>query len=67
MEPSFEALVEQVRTRSVEEKEYLKFLLERDLVAARRGEIAENHRRSEIEATQGKLKFSSSLSELKKW
>jgi hypothetical protein len=66
MEPSFEILVEQVRTRSFEEKEELKFLLERDLVNARRRDIAENHRRAKNEIKRGKVKFSNSVDELKK-
>jgi hypothetical protein len=63
---SFEALVENVRTCSTEEKEELKFLLERALIEERRGEIKENGRRSMEELKHGKLKFSSSISELKK-
>jgi len=63
---SFEALVENVRTCSTEEKEELKFLLERALIEERRDEIKENGRRSMEELKRGKLKFSSSISELKK-
>jgi hypothetical protein len=66
VDSNFEVLVEQVRTRSVEEKEQLKFLIERDLVEARRRDIAENHKRSEEEAKGGKLKFASSIDDLKK-
>jgi predicted translin family RNA/ssDNA-binding protein len=63
---SFETLVEKIRTCSVEEKEELKFLLERALIEERRREIRSNHRRSLDEAKRGKLKFSSSVSDLKK-
>jgi hypothetical protein len=63
---SFETLVEKVRSCSTEEKEELKFLLERDLIETRRREIKENGRRSMEELKRGKLKFSSSISELKK-
>jgi len=63
---SFEALVENVRSCSTEEKEELKFLLERELIEERRREIKENGRRSMEELKRGKLKFSSSISELKK-
>ena len=63
---SFEALVENVRTCSTEEKEELKFLLERALIEERRDEIYANHRRSLEELKRGKPKFSSSVSELKK-
>ena len=66
MSASFEVLVEQVRTCSVEEKEELKFLLERALIEERRREIRANHRRSLDEVKRGKLKFSSSVGDLKK-
>jgi hypothetical protein len=66
MKPSFEALVDQVRTCSIEEKSELKFLIERDLVNARRQEISGNHSLSQKEAAGGKLEFSASLDELKK-
>jgi len=66
MSAIFETLVEQVRTCSLEEKEELKFVLERALVEERRREIRANHRRSQDEVKRGKLKFSSSVSELKK-
>jgi hypothetical protein len=66
MSPSFESLVEEVRTRSIEEKEELKFLLERELVEMRREEILKNHQTSQAELKAGKVKFSSSIQELKK-
>lgn len=64
---SFATLVENVRSCSTEEKEELKFLLERDLIEKRREEIKENGRRSMEEFRRGKLKGSSSISELKKF
>ena len=63
---SFETLVEKVRSCSTEEKQELKFLLERALIEERRDEIHENHRRSMEELKRGKAKFSSSMAELKK-
>ncbi len=66
MSPSFETLVEEVRNRSIEEKEELKFLLDRALIEERRSELQANHRRSLNEVKGGKLKFSSSIGELKK-
>lgn len=63
---SFETLVEKVRSCSTEEKQDLKFLLEQDLIEARRREIKENGPRSMEELKRGKLKFSSSISDLKK-
>ena len=55
-----------MRNRSVEEKEELRFLLERALIEERRGEIQSNNRRSLDEVKRGKLKFSSSIGDLKK-
>lgn len=66
MSSNFETLVEEVRSRSTEEKEELKFLIERALVAERRREILVNHRRSQTAFKRGKLKFSTSIDELKK-
>jgi hypothetical protein len=63
---SFDTLVENVRSCSTEEKQELKFLLERALIEERREEIHQNHRRSMEELKRGKAKFSSSISELKK-
>ena len=63
---SFETLVEKIRTCSVEEKEELKFLLERALIEERRRDIRANHRRSLDEVKRGKLKFSRSVNDLKK-
>ncbi len=63
---SFATLVENIRACSTEEKEELRFLLERELIEERRREIRENGRRSMEELKRGKLKFSSSTSELKK-
>jgi hypothetical protein len=66
MTPGFETLVEEVRNCSLEEKEELKFLLERALIDERRGAMQANHRRSLAEVKRGKLKFSSAIGDLKK-
>jgi hypothetical protein len=66
MNPSFDTLVEQVKSRSVEEREELRFLLERSLVSERRQAMKSNFRRSRLELKQGRLKFSSSVRELKR-
>lgn len=57
-----------MRTRTTEEKQALKFLLERALIDERRREIAiaSNHRHGRDEVKRGKLKFSSSVRDLKK-
>ncbi len=63
---SFEIVVEQVRACSTVEKEALMFLLGRAIVEERRGEICTNHRRSGEALKRGDLKFSDSVSQLKK-
>ena len=63
---SFATLVENVRSCSTEEKLELKSLLEREIIETRRREIKGNGRRSMEELKRGKLKFSSSINELKK-
>ena len=66
MSATFATLVEDVRSCSMEEKLELKSELERALIEERREEILANHRRSLAELNARKLKFSSSISELKK-
>ena len=66
MSATFATLVENVRGCSTEEKIELKSVLERALIEERRRGIKENGRRSLEELKRGKLKFSSSISELKK-
>ena len=66
MSATFATLVENMRSCSTEEKLELKSLLERSLIEARRREIKANGRRSLEELKRGKIKFSSSISELKK-
>ena len=66
MSATFATLVENVRSCSTAEKLELKSVLERALIEERRREIKANGRRSMEEFKRGKLKFSSSISELKK-
>ena len=66
MSATFATLVENVRSCSMEEKLELKSLLERALIEERREEILADHRRSQAELKRGDLKFSSSISQLKK-
>jgi hypothetical protein len=66
MSPTFDSLVDELRRRPTEEKAELKFLLERELIAARRSEILANHAESQKEFRSGNLRFSTSLKELKK-
>jgi hypothetical protein len=66
MSATFATLVERVRGCSTEEKLELKTVLERALIDERRREIKANGRRSMAELKRGKLKFSSSIHELRK-
>ncbi len=66
MNATFATLVENVRGCSMDEKLELKSVLERALIDERRREIKENGRRSMEELKRGNLKFSRSISELKK-
>ena len=66
MSTTFDTLVDKVRTCSTEEKEELRFLLERALVEDRRDEILANYRRSRNECRRGKLKFSAKIIQLEK-
>lgn len=67
MSKTFESVVEQALACSTEEKEELKFLLERAIIEERRKVIRANHRRSQDEVKRGDLKFSSSVSQLRKF
>lgn len=62
----FSTVVETVYNLSLEYKEELKTLLERNIADARRVEISENYKKALKQEKSGKLKFSSSVSELKK-
>ena len=66
MSATFATLVENVRKCSTEEKLELKSLLEHALIEEHRRKIKLNARRSMDEFKRGKLKFSSSVNDLKK-
>jgi hypothetical protein len=65
MSTTFATLADNVRSCSTEEKLELQSVLERALIEERRRKIKANGRHSQGELKRGKLKFSSSLSELK--
>ena len=65
-EPKYNILVEEVKKLSVEEKEELKFLIERYLIDERRGEIFKNYQESKKEDIEEPLEFSSDIKRLKK-
>ena len=62
----FNSIVERVYNLPLEYKEELKSLLAHNISDARRQEIADNYVSARKEQKEGKLKFSSSVKELKK-
>jgi hypothetical protein len=65
MTGAFADLVERARERSPEEKAELVFLLQRDLVETRREEFASHAELAKMEYAEGRLRFTSDLSELR--
>ena len=65
-EAKFENIVDMVYGLSLEYREELKNLLENNISEARRNEILKNFKKSRAEQKAGKLKFASSLDDLKK-
>ncbi len=63
---SFDAIVEPIYNLPLEERLELKSLLEHNISDTRRDEISLNFKKTKAEHKAGKLKFSSSISELKK-
>jgi hypothetical protein len=63
---NFNNIVESIYDLPLEFKEELKVLLEHNISDVRRKEIADNYKAALKEQASGKLKFSSSVSELKK-
>ncbi len=66
MDNTFANLVEEIKKLSPEEKEELLDLLHKLLIDARRDEIHDNYQDSLKEVKEGKLKYSSKVSDLKK-
>lgn len=66
MNNEFNTIVESIYNLPLEEKQELKNLLEHNIADARRDEIALNYKSANAEYKAGKLKFSSSIKELKK-
>ncbi len=64
--PDFNTIVETIYSLPLEEKQELKSLLEHNIADSRRDEIALNYKNAQAEHKEGKLKFSSSVKELKK-
>ena len=65
MDSHFASVIEEVKKMSSEDKEELKFLLEKYLIKERREEIYKNYEKSLQELKNDKLEFSNDLNELK--
>jgi len=65
MRQKYNILVEEVKKLSVEEKEELKFLIERYLIDERREEIFKNYQKSKKEIKEEQLEFSDDIQRLK--
>lgn len=65
MSSSFTNVVEEVKKMPYEDKEELKFLIEKYLVEERREEILQNYEESLKELRAKKIKFSSDFNQLK--
>ncbi len=62
----FYSVVETIYSLPLEERMELKTLLEHNIADTRREEIAANFKAAQTEHKKGKLKFSSSIKDLKK-
>lgn len=65
MNVTFNTLVEEIKKLPFEEKEELKFLIEKYLIEGRRDEIFKNHQDSIKEFKEEKLEFSNDIKKLK--
>ena len=63
---SFDIIVESIYNLPIEYKEELRSLLDHNIADVRRQEIADSYKVAQKEEKSGKLKFSSSINELKK-
>ncbi len=66
MSVGFNSIINKVQELSYDEKEGLKFLLEKYLIDEKREMILKNYQESLRELKSGQLKFSSDIGELKK-
>ena len=65
MSSDFASVVEEVKKMSSENKEELKFLIEKYLIEEQRQEIYNNYISSSKELQNGKLKFTNDINKLK--
>ncbi len=65
MEQTFNNIIDMVQKLSLDEKEEVKFILDRSIVEQRREEIYNNYKDSKKEYEKSKLQFSDNMDELK--
>jgi len=65
MSSEFATVVEEVKKMPYDEKEELKFLIEKYLIEERRDEILQNYEESLKEVRAKKIRFSSDINQLK--
>jgi len=63
---NFASLVEKVKKISTEDKEELRFLLEKYLIEEKREKIFKNYQDSLVELNENKIQYSSDINKLKK-
>jgi hypothetical protein len=61
----FNELIEDIKSLTTEEKEEIKFLIEKYLIEERRAEIYHNYQESLNELKEGRLNFSNKTDDLK--
>lgn len=66
MNITFDGLMDRVRELTLDEKEEMRFVIERTIAEERREDIYENYITSKKESQKCKLEFSSDLDRLKK-
>jgi len=65
VEQTFNNIIDMVQKLSLDEKEEVKFILDRSIVEQRREEIYNNYKDSKKEYEKSKLQFSDNMDELK--
>lgn len=65
MGQKYSTLIEEVKRLSTEEKEELKFLIEKYLIEERREDIFKNYQESKKEIEEDRLEFSDDIERLK--
>ncbi len=66
MNKTFEEVVEIVRDLPTDEREEIKFIIEKSIIEERREEIYKNYLKTKQEEKEQNLKFSKNINDLKK-